>query len=76
MSEYYGAFTKRMKLHGKFSIARNYDVYPGPYQVTPKPHGKQILKTKDLVMTGDVVISEVPYHEVGNNSNGVTVSIF
>lgn len=48
--------------------------YTGDYEVTPKIDG-QTLRTAGKVMTEDLVISAVPYHEITNLSDGLTVHI-
>lgn len=52
----------------------NYEVYEGSYIVTPSV-SKQILDTANKLMKSDVIIEEIPYAEVGNNSGGKTVTI-
>ena len=48
--------------------------YEGEYDVTPKFEA-QTLKTADRLLTKDVIIKEIPYAEVSNNSGGTTVTI-
>lgn len=52
----------------------NYEVYEGSYIVTPSV-SKQTLDTANKLMKSDVIIEEIPYAEVGNNSGGKTVTI-
>ena len=48
--------------------------YEGDYIVTPKVD-QQKLDTKGTIMRDDVIIEEIPYAEVSNNSGGKTASI-
>lgn len=52
----------------------NYEVYEGSYIVTPSV-SNQTLNTANKLMKSDVIIEEIPYAEVGNNSGGKTVTI-
>ena len=47
--------------------------YTGDYEVTPKSVS-QVLETKNLSMTDDVTVKEIPIHEVSNNF-GTTIII-
>lgn len=47
--------------------------YPGPYIVVPNVYD-QTLSTRDLIMTDDVHVLEVPYAET-SNQYGTTVTI-
>lgn len=75
MSGYRGEFAKQSALHGKLFVVKDHDSYLGPYRVTPKAKGEQVLKTKDRVMKEDITVLEIPYYEVSNGSNGTTVFI-
>lgn len=48
--------------------------YKGQYNVVPKPHEEQILKTASKLMTKDVTVAEIPFYEV-SNVTGKTVYI-
>lgn len=48
--------------------------YFGDYVVTPKVD-EQMLKTKDKVLTDDVVIKSIPFFKVSNTNGGSTVYI-
>lgn len=52
----------------------NYEVYEGSYIVTPSV-SNQTLDTANKLMQSDVIIEEIPYAEVSNNSGGKTASI-
>ena len=53
---------------------KDYEVYEGSYQVTPKT-ASQTLATANKLMQADVMVKEIPYAEVSNNSGGKTASI-
>lgn len=48
--------------------------YEGEYEVTPS-FKAQTLPTADRILAKDVIIEEIPYAEVSNNSGGITVTI-
>lgn len=48
--------------------------YEGEYNVTPKFEA-QTLPTAEKLLAKDVIIEEIPYAEVTNNSGGTTVTI-
>ncbi len=48
--------------------------YEGDYEVTPRFEA-QTLPTANRLLTEDVIIEEIPYAEVSNNSGGITVTI-
>lgn len=47
----------------------------GEYQVVPKAFEQQVLPTSNRVLKEDVVVREVPFYEVSNESDGVTAYI-
>ena len=49
-------------------------LYIGPYEVNPK-FEKQILATKDKLLTSDITINEITVSRVSNPSGGKTVYI-
>lgn len=51
------------------------EYYNGAYTVTPKVKAETILKTRGYKMADNVTVKEVPYHEIANDSGGVTVYI-
>lgn len=59
----------------EFDIQTNETLKPyiGQYEVIPKIF-EQILETKNLGMTDDVTVKEIPTHEVSNNF-GTTIII-
>lgn len=62
-------------LMGKLSTQpQSYSPYTGDYEVTPKAFA-QTLETAGKVLSKNVVIAAVPYHEVQNNSGGLTAHI-
>ena len=62
-------------LNGRVSVTREYDVYSGEYQVVPKAFEQQVLPTSNRVLKEDVVVREVPFYVVSNESDGVTAYI-
>lgn len=48
--------------------------YTGEYIVTPSPDST-ILKTKNTLLTEDVTVEAIPYAEVKNKADGMTVTI-
>lgn len=52
----------------------DYEVYDGSYQVTPKV-SSQTLATSNKLMQANVVVEQIPYAEVTNNSGGKTATI-
>lgn len=65
-----------ISLKGKISIKKESEppIYDGDYTVTPDLN-QQTLPTKEKYLLENVVINEIPYFEVGNNSGGQTVYI-
>ena len=48
--------------------------YVGEYSVIPRV-SKQVLETKNKMMTDDLTVCEIPYAEVTNMTGGMTASI-
>lgn len=48
--------------------------YDGAYDVTPTTE-PQTLKTKNKYLKDDVVVKSIPYSEIANVANGITVII-
>lgn len=46
--------------------------YTGTYTVTPKAKEAQVLETADKLMKDDVVVNQIPFYQVSNNSGGYT----
>ena len=69
-----GKISPTGQLTGKLSVPKSYIPYDGEYEVTPKAYQDQILETADKLLTRNIVVFEVPYHETHNDS-GVTVHI-
>ncbi len=49
--------------------------YKGETEVVPKAFEDQTLKTKNTLVTKDIVVSQIPYFAVSNPAGGYTVSI-
>lgn len=71
-----GSISGTENLTGVFD--HGYKVFPGPYYITPTKE-VQTIKTKDYLMTGDVVIEKMPstvnYREEENDAGGFTAII-
>ena len=50
------------------------DYYQGSYEVTPTVEGES-LATAEKTMLMDLLINKIPYAEVTNTANGLTVTI-
>ena len=61
---------------GKIYASDKYqnEAYKGPYEVEPSSE-EQTLLTKDKNMVEDFIIRPIPYAEVTNTSQGITVMI-
>lgn len=62
-------------LSGKLSVIPRFDPYIGDYNVTPQAFNAKILNTANRILHKDVVVTEVPYFETANSSNGTTAYI-
>ena len=50
-------------------------IYSGDYEVTPKVEEEQTLETTGYAMASDVLVKEIPFHEVKNTAGGLTATI-
>lgn len=62
-------------LNGSICVTTEYDTYSGDYKIVPKAHVSQILNTTNKVLKEDILVTEVPYWETCNESNGTTAYI-
>lgn len=62
-------------LKGSICVTKEYDAYAGDYKVIPKAFDSQVLETANKVLKENVTVSEVPYWETSNESNGTTAYI-
>ena len=71
-----GSITTKEKISGFVNVAGmiQQESYDGSYEVTPTLV-QQILQTKNKTMVNDLTIKSIPYSEVTNTSNGITVTI-
>ena len=69
-----GAVREEINLVGQVSIQKEYEVYKGPHEFTPKIE-KQIVETEDKVVHENITVDGIPYYEVSNEKGGVTVII-
>lgn len=49
--------------------------YQGPYIIVPKAHETQTLETNRTRLTDNIVVMEIPYSQVMNEYDGITVTI-
>lgn len=81
-----GVVTTQQTLKGNVSTALNLigsmnvggaflpEYYEGEYEVIPSIE-EQVLETNRKYMKDDVTVKEIPYAEVTNLANGITVTI-
>ena len=50
-------------------------IYHGTYEVIPSATDNQTLHTAHKIMDADIKVYKIPYTEVSNSSNGITVTI-
>ena len=76
---YHGTFQEFKERFGEYLESGHsiidYDEYTGEYTCSPLPNVEQILRTRNKVLSHDIVISPIPYHEVDNAAGGRTVTI-
>lgn len=58
-----------------FSGEATKEKYEGNYIVTPSAEEDIVLETKDKLMTDDLTLKKIPFHETTNDSGGITVYI-
>ena len=66
---------KFLKVSGAKWVAADLPKYDGEYSVSPSPTEDQLLKTGSTFVDADIKINKIPYSEVSNSSNGITVAI-
>lgn len=75
----HGSISGHATLSGTISEAATkppeYLPYTGQYEVVPSVNGERVLETKNKYMTDNLVVREVPYSEVSNTAEGITVFI-
>lgn len=73
-----GTLRTEQKLYGsvhiKDTIKQEIDYYLGEYTIKPSTE-TQTLDTADKTMRENLVIQAIPYAEVTNSANGITVTI-
>lgn len=70
-----GTISGSAEIKGTVTVARDYDIYDGEYEVTPNAHKSQTLETADKLLKENVTIAKVPYWETSNPSGGNTIYI-
>lgn len=61
------------KFH-EVGVKEEFEYYEGEYEVTPSVRAKR-LKTAEKMMRSDLTVTAIPYAEVTNTANGLTVTI-
>lgn len=73
-----GSISGLAKLSGDIAIGNtvvvDYEEFEGPYEVKPVIKS-QTLSTKEKIMKEDLTVLAIPYAEVTNLANGITVTI-
>lgn len=73
-----GTIAGPSKLSGKVNVGGTIKIepehYDGEYEVTPSIE-PQVLETNQKFMDDDVTVKKIPYAEVTNTANGITVTI-
>lgn len=64
----------RLNIAAETNIEKSeeYESYDGEYKITPKAFQSQMLDTENKVLDRNIVVTQVPYYEIGNEANGVT----
>jgi len=70
-----GKLSSNRTLSGNISIMKEYDVYNGAYQVVPRAFDAQTLQTAEKLLKEDITVTDVPYWETSNESDGVSAYI-
>lgn len=70
-----GTLSCEGELSGTISTTLPQNEYEGPYEVTSDLFSDETLKTKDKLLTKDLVVKKVSFVETGNESDGLTVYI-
>lgn len=65
---------KVMAVVGGKWVAKELLTYQGSTEITPSLQA-QTLDTSNRLMQGDIIVNPIPYNEVGNTSNGTTITI-
>lgn len=63
------------ELSGKISVAKEYAVYDGAYEIVPKVSQTQTLPTGNRILKQDIIVREIPFYEAKNESDGMTAYI-
>jgi hypothetical protein len=63
-------FDNRISINGGAA-----EKYEETYDVIPKANETQVLNTKNKLLIDDIKVKEIPYYEVSNDKDGMTVII-
>lgn len=71
-----GFISAKGRISGRVNVGGSIkqESYNESYEITPSV-SQQILQTKNKTMINDLTIKSIPYYEVANTSNGITVTI-
>lgn len=61
-------------VHISNTFEKELDYYEGSYEIKPTTES-QTLPVQNKTMKNDLTIKSIPYAEVTNNANGITVTI-
>lgn len=70
-----GSISAVGQLIGSVSAGGGWEVYTGPYEVTPKAYDEQILETESKILRENVTVHKVPFEENHNPYGGMTAYI-
>ena len=60
---------------GEVSVIGAVEPYDGPYSFKPIAKSEQVISTSKKYLENDITIEAIPYAEVSNTSDGLTVTI-
>lgn len=71
-----GDVRNQNQLTGHISVGSDFEhiVYDGPYEAMPH-RDDQVVNTKGRLMREDFTVKAVPYAEITNNADGITITI-
>lgn len=75
--KFYALFEENETFNAEFTetIGCHETIYDGSTVVIPKAFQQQSLDTSDKIVLDDITVLEIPYTEVSNLSDGLTVII-
>lgn len=70
-----GKLSESGALSGTVCVIQEYDAYAGNYEIVPQAFCAQTLETANKLLHNNIVVTEIPYFETGNDSDGTTAYI-